>query len=73
VGNKVWLLLNKERIQGFGKKIKALWYGPFEVLDKVGDNPYRLNVPPYMHIYLVVNVETMKLYEPFMLDKETEE
>jgi hypothetical protein len=26
-----------------------------------------------MHIYLVVNVENMKLYEPSMLDQETEE
>ena len=25
-----------------------------------------------MHIYLVVNVENLKLYEPSMLDQETE-
>jgi hypothetical protein len=73
VGDRVWLQLNKERLQGPGKKIKALWYGPFEVLEKVGDNAYRLNLPPYMHIYSVVNVENMKLYEPSMLDQETEE
>jgi hypothetical protein len=58
---------------GSGKKIKALWYGPFEVLEKVGDNAYRLSLPPYMHIYSVVNVENLKLYEPSMLDQETEE
>jgi hypothetical protein len=33
---------------GLGKKIKALWYGPFEVLEKVGDNAYKLSLPPYM-------------------------
>jgi len=27
------------------KKIKALWYGPFEKLEKVGDNAYRLIYP----------------------------
>ena len=55
-------------MQGLGKKIKALRYGPFEILEKVGDNAYRLSLPPYMCIYLVVNVENFKLYEPSMLD-----
>jgi hypothetical protein len=32
MGDRVWLQLNKERLQGLGKKIKALRYGPFEVL-----------------------------------------
>jgi hypothetical protein len=50
-----------------------MWYGPFEVLEKVGDNSYRLSLPPYMCIYSVVNVENLKLYEPSMLDQETEE
>jgi hypothetical protein len=41
---------------------------PFEILEKVGDNTYKLNPPPYMCIYSVVNVENLKLYEPSMLD-----
>jgi hypothetical protein len=48
-------------------------YGPFEVLEKVGDNAYKLSLPPYMHIYSVVNVENLKLYEPSMLDQEEEQ
>ena len=72
MGDRVWLQLNKERLQGHGKKIKAMWYGPFEVLKKVGDNTYIINLPPYMHIYLVVNVENLKLYEHSMLDEEKE-
>jgi hypothetical protein len=50
--------------------MKALWYSPFEVLENVGDKSYRLNLPPYMHIYSVVNVDDIKLYEPSMLDQE---
>ena len=42
VGDIVWLQLNKERPHGLGKKIKALRYGPFEILEKVGDNSYHL-------------------------------
>jgi len=39
----------------------------------VGDNDYRLILPPYMHIYSVVNVDNLKLYEPSMLDQEEEQ
>jgi hypothetical protein len=69
VGDIVWLQLNKERLHGPSKKIKDLQYDPFEVLEKVGDNAYILNLPPYMHIYSIVNVENLKLYEPSMLDQ----
>jgi len=31
--------------------------GPFEVLEKVDENAYRFGLPPYMHIYSIVNVE----------------
>jgi hypothetical protein len=72
VGDNVWLHLNKERLLGPGKKIKASRYGPFEVLEKVGVNTYRISLPPYMHIYSVVNVENLKLYEPSMLDQVEE-
>ena len=59
-------------MQGIGNKIKALRYGLFEILEKVGDNGYRLNLPPYMYIFSVVNVDNLKLYEPSMLDQEEE-
>ena len=51
VGDNVWLQLNKERLHGLSKKIKTLLYGPFEILEKVGDNSYWLSLPPYMCIY----------------------
>jgi hypothetical protein len=72
VGGKVWLQLKKERLQGPGKKIKALQYGPFKIFEKVGDNAYRLSLHPYMHIFSIVNVENIKLYKPSMLDQEEE-
>jgi hypothetical protein len=62
--------MNKERIHGPSKKIKTLSYGRFKVLEKVVDKSYILSLPPYMHIYLVVNVDNLKLYEPSMLDQE---
>jgi hypothetical protein len=44
----------------------------FNILEKVGDNSYKLNIPPYMRIYSIVNVENVKLYETSMLDQEEE-
>ena len=68
VEDRVWLSLNKKRLLGHGKNIKALSYVPFEALEKVGDNIYRLILHTCMHIYSIVNVENMKLYETSMLD-----
>ena len=50
VGDRVWLHLNKEILHGPSKKINSLWY-VFLKLEKIGDNSYRLNLPPYMHSY----------------------
>jgi hypothetical protein len=68
VGDRVWLKLNMETLKGPGKKIKALRYEPFEVLEKVGDNSYILILAPYICIYSIFNVENLKFYEPSMLD-----
>lgn len=35
-------------------------FKPIEIVENVGENAYRLSVLPYMHIYLVLNVENMK-------------
>ena len=67
VGDRVWLHISKERIQGEGMKLKPIRYGPFEILEKIGTNAFRLNLPPYMQIYSVVNVENLKFYEPPMI------
>jgi hypothetical protein len=38
----------------------------------VNENAFRLKLPPYMQINLVVNVEYLKLFEPSMYDEEEE-
>ena len=44
-------IIEQGEATGAGKKIKALRYGPFEILENVVDNAYRLSLPPYMCIY----------------------
>lgn len=48
--------------KGPSKKIKALLYGPFEILEKVGDNAYKLSLFPYMCIYLAMNLDNLNSF-----------
>ena len=71
IGDKVWLIISKERLKGEGDKINPIRYGPFTILDKISTNAFRLDLPPYMQIYSVVNVENLKLYElPMIVDED---
>ena len=67
VGDQVWLYISKDRLNGEGKKLKPIRYGPFKIVESIRNNAFRLDLTPYMCIQLVVNVENMKLYEPPMI------
>ena len=54
-------------MQGEGKKLKLIRYGPFKILEKIGENAFRLDFLAYMHIYLVVNAENLRLFEPSLI------
>ena len=64
VGDEVLLYISKERLQDEGKKLKPICYGPFKILEKIGNNAFKLDLPSYMKIYSIVNVENLRLYEP---------
>ena len=72
VGDQVWLYISKERMEGEGKNLKPIRYGPFKFFEKIEHNAFRLNFPPYMNIYLVVNFDKLKLYEPPMIMDQEE-
>jgi hypothetical protein len=44
--------------------LKPLRYGPFKIIDKIGNNAFRLDFPPYM--------QNLKLYEPPLIDDQGE-
>jgi len=70
VGDLVWLKLSKERLKGEGRKLKPLRYGPFRILQQIGDNAFKLDLPPYLGMYSVINAEYLKLFEPPLLDDD---
>ena len=56
--------ISKEIMQGEVKNLKPIRYGPFKMLKQVGYNAFQLDLPSYMQMYSVVNVENLRLYEP---------
>jgi hypothetical protein len=48
VGHQVWLYISKEGLKGEDKNLMPIRYGPFKILEKIGDNVFWLELPPYM-------------------------
>ncbi|KAI5313567.1 hypothetical protein L3X38_042743 [Prunus dulcis] len=42
----------------------------FKILEKIEENAFRLELPPYMQIYSVINAEYLKPFEPSLLDDD---
>ena len=57
-------------MQGEGTNLKPIHYGPFKIIKKSGNNAFQLELPSYMKIYSVVNVENLRLYEPPLIDDQ---
>ena len=72
VGDEVWLYISKERLQGEGKKLNPIHYGHFKIQEKIGNTTFKLDLPPYMQIYCVVNVDNLILLEPPLIDDQGE-
>ncbi|GJY29037.1 retrotransposable element Tf2 [Tanacetum coccineum] len=62
VGDWVWLKLQPHR-QEKQNKFSPKYYGPFEVISKVGDVAYKLNLPEYSQIHDVFHVSQLNKYE----------
>ena len=68
VGDEVSLYINKEILQGEHKKLNPIHYGPFKILENIGNNAFKLDLPPYMQIYYVTNIKNLRLFEPLVVD-----
>jgi hypothetical protein len=68
VCDKVWLYLQKEHLTGPHRKLRPLCYGPYIVTKAVGDNSFELNIPPFLGLHLVFNVDLLHPYFPPLLD-----
>ena len=69
VGNKVWLHLQKERLAGPHRKLRPLRYGPYTITKAIGDNAFEFNIPPFLGLHPVFNVDRLRPYFPLLLDR----
>ena len=54
--------------EGPHRKLHPLHYGPYNIIKKVGENAFELNLPSFLGIHLVFNVEPLKPYFSPLLD-----
>jgi hypothetical protein len=68
VGEKVWLHLQKECLIGPHRKLHPLRYGSYTITNIVGDNAFELNIPPFLGLHPVSNMDLLRPYFPPLLD-----
>ena len=56
-----------------GEKLRLIMYGPFRIVERIGTNAFHLDLLSYMHIYSIVNVENLNLYQPPLIMDEVED
>jgi hypothetical protein len=65
VGNHVFLKVKAKRsCMSFGNcsKMTTCYYGPFEILERIGPITYILVLPTYMHVHSIFHVSLLKRY-----------
>jgi hypothetical protein len=68
VGDKVWLHLQKERLTRPHQKLHPLRYGPYTITKDMEDNSFDLNIPPFLGLHPVFNMDLLRPYFPPLLD-----
>jgi hypothetical protein len=68
VGDKVWLHLQKEFLTIPHQKLRPIYYGLYTITKVVGDNSFELNIPPFLGLHPVFNMDLLRPYFPPLLD-----
>jgi hypothetical protein len=58
----------KKSLQGLIRKIHPPCYGPYTITKVVGDNYFEINLPPFLVLHPLFNVDLLRPYFPALLD-----
>ncbi|MDP1086273.1 hypothetical protein Q6245_28300, partial [Klebsiella pneumoniae] len=73
-GDLVWLHLRKERFPDKRKnKLMPRAEGPFEILEKIGPNAYKVDLPGEYGVHGTFNVGDLSPYHEDLEDEEGED
>ena len=67
IGDKVFLRVKPKRSSlklGKCRKLAFRYCGPFEVLQRMGEQSYKIALPPHLHVHNVFHVNLLKKYIP---------
>src|SRR5438045_1349771 len=62
VGDKVWLLSTSIRTQRPSRKLDCRRLGPYSILERIGTQAYRLQLPPSLKVHPVFHVSLLDRY-----------
>jgi hypothetical protein len=68
VSDKLWLHFQKECLTEPHQKLHLLRYGPYTITKALGRNSFELNIPPFLGLHPVFNVDLLQSYFPPLLD-----
>ena len=63
VGDKVWLMSSNIRTQRPSKKLDWKRLGPYPIVEKIGTQAYRLQLPPSLKVHPVFHVSFLDPYK----------
>lgn len=66
-------LPQKEHFKERERDMKPLKYVSYTIIKQIGENAFKLDLPPYTSIHLVFNTNYLKLYKPSMMDDDEKE
>ena len=64
----MWLHLQIEQLVGPHRKLRLLRYGPYTITKALGENAFELNIPPFLGLHPIFNVDRLHPYFPPLLD-----
>jgi hypothetical protein len=68
VGEKFWFYLQKKLLTGPHRKLFPLCYGPYTITKAMGENYFELNIPSFLGLHSVFNMDLLHPYFPPLLD-----